>query len=651
MARLIGPDESVRLVYLPDGRARAQGLTAALYADADGTVPADVLTLDGDPIVGSQVAVNAYSQLPLVQYPDGVDVIYGTVNGGPLVPLYARTDDRLDSVSSSVAGLAVEVAGKRNVLPSVTYLDAYNSLFGGVGWVTGQGNTATTLSAAVTAGATSVQVASAAGISTGVLLVVGAGTPQQQLLTVTNVAGSVLTVSPAVASSWPSGQPIAPVWTNSSHITADGVGGSRAYGYWLANAKRSDGSYVFGGGPGQTIVWLGDSWTAEAIIEFEAELDARLGDTTVVNAGIPGNRLSQMIARFATDVAPHNPDVVVLEYGVNDVYAQLTANQMATELQQAVMLCQAIGARVVIPGMVPLADHPAASADRNVELRALASSPEFPSAGVTALLPRLESVQIPRNASSLRLGAGAQPSATGLNNIAVGPGAQAALTTGASNTAVGNQVQNKITTANFCTGVGQGVQFNATGGFNTAVGSLGQFSLTTGLGNTAIGYGAQYAPAGATANATTTANYQTVIGYQAGQADTTQSDRITAVGYWATASGASATALGAQATATNGGLAVGAAASAQASGSVAIGRDNAGVGATATLTNQMVLGTDRHTVEIPGTLRLPASTATKAPLRIPHGVAPTSPVDGDMWTTSAGLFVRIGGVTRQVTVT
>jgi hypothetical protein len=44
-------------------------------------------------------------------------------------------------------------------------------------------------------------------------------------------------------------------------------------------------------------------------------------------------------------------------------------------------------------------------------------------------------------------------------------------------------------------------------------------------------------------------------------------------------------------------------------------------------------------------LALPASTTGVAPLRIPHGTAPTSPVNGDLWVTSAGLYVRINGVT------
>lgn len=39
------------------------------------------------------------------------------------------------------------------------------------------------------------------------------------------------------------------------------------------------------------------------------------------------------------------------------------------------------------------------------------------------------------------------------------------------------------------------------------------------------------------------------------------------------------------------------------------------------------------------------STTSSAGLRLPHGVAPTSPVDGDIWTTTAGLFARINGVT------
>lgn len=54
---------------------------------------------------------------------------------------------------------------------------------------------------------------------------------------------------------------------------------------------------------------------------------------------------------------------------------------------------------------------------------------------------------------------------------------------------------------------------------------------------------------------------------------------------------------------------------------------------------------------ISGRLATIASTTGAAGIQLPHGVAPTSPVNGDMWTTTAGLFVRINGVTKTVTLT
>lgn len=50
-------------------------------------------------------------------------------------------------------------------------------------------------------------------------------------------------------------------------------------------------------------------------------------------------------------------------------------------------------------------------------------------------------------------------------------------------------------------------------------------------------------------------------------------------------------------------------------------------------------------------LTLAAGTTAVSSINIPHGAAPTSPVNGDMWTTTAGLFIRINGVTKTVTLT
>jgi hypothetical protein len=52
-----------------------------------------------------------------------------------------------------------------------------------------------------------------------------------------------------------------------------------------------------------------------------------------------------------------------------------------------------------------------------------------------------------------------------------------------------------------------------------------------------------------------------------------------------------------------------------------------------------------------GKLTAVASSAGGASIVLPHGVAPTAPADGDVWTTSAGMFVRINGVTKSVNLT
>ena len=44
-----------------------------------------------------------------------------------------------------------------------------------------------------------------------------------------------------------------------------------------------------------------------------------------------------------------------------------------------------------------------------------------------------------------------------------------------------------------------------------------------------------------------------------------------------------------------------------------------------------------------------ASGSANAGFSIAHGTAPTTPVNGDIWTTSAGIFVRINSVTSQLT--
>lgn len=53
------------------------------------------------------------------------------------------------------------------------------------------------------------------------------------------------------------------------------------------------------------------------------------------------------------------------------------------------------------------------------------------------------------------------------------------------------------------------------------------------------------------------------------------------------------------------------------------------------------------TLTVTGSLITEASSANHVGLRIPHGTAPTTLANGDIWTTTTGLFARINGETQQ----
>jgi hypothetical protein len=57
------------------------------------------------------------------------------------------------------------------------------------------------------------------------------------------------------------------------------------------------------------------------------------------------------------------------------------------------------------------------------------------------------------------------------------------------------------------------------------------------------------------------------------------------------------------------------------------------------------------TVEPTGRVAFKASTTTAAPISMPSGTAPTSPVDGDFWYDGTNLKFRQGGTTKTVTLT
>lgn len=93
-------------------------------------------------------------------------------------------------------------------------------------------------------------------------------------------------------------------------------------------------------------VLLGDSWFTSGG-DFHNRLIARLPKATVVSAGVPGNRASQLIARFSTDVTPQNPDFVWVMVGTNDYYASVSNSDFEQQIHQLRNMIQGIGAQPI----------------------------------------------------------------------------------------------------------------------------------------------------------------------------------------------------------------------------------------------------------------------------------------------------------------
>lgn len=101
MARRVFPDEGSRLVYAVANRGlltHKAGSLIDVYVDSGATVLANITDLSDVPIVGSRLAIDGNSMLPLFKGPDDAsDLLYGRVVGSSTIsPVYARVDDRID---------------------------------------------------------------------------------------------------------------------------------------------------------------------------------------------------------------------------------------------------------------------------------------------------------------------------------------------------------------------------------------------------------------------------------------------------------------------------------------------------------------------------------------------------------------------------
>ncbi len=95
------------------------------------------------------------------------------------------------------------------------------------------------------------------------------------------------------------------------------------------------------------IVFFGDSITAGdkssfnklgsgyvSILAKRLSEDAKLSRYEIVNSGVNGNMVGDLLARYKRDVVQHAPDVVVIKIGINDAYNDFQEGCLSSNLKQ-----------------------------------------------------------------------------------------------------------------------------------------------------------------------------------------------------------------------------------------------------------------------------------------------------------------------------
>ncbi len=212
---------------------------------------------------------------------------------------------------------------------------------------------------------------------------------------------------------------------------------------------------------------------------------------------------------------------------------------------------------------------------------------------------------------------------TGVYNVLIGEDLGLAFTTATRNILIGHDAGRAIISSQYNIAIGEAaLRLSTTAGENVAIGYRALYAAT-GEDNIGIGFAAAQGLSGSGRN-------NTFIGYYAGS-------RVQA--------GASGTSF----TDGDGSIFIGGYTDAPSSADGVLNIQNAIFGTGNYSSNPPPLvevgNIGIYVTNPTARLHVIGSAASAASLRIPHGTAPSSPNDGDIWTTTAGLFVRINGVT------
>lgn len=104
------------------------------------------------------------------------------------------------------------------------------------------------------------------------------------------------------------------------------------------------------------IVCFGDSITEAGVGGWTCWLQQQLGaEHQVVNSGVGANTTMHAMDRFATDVLAHEPDIVLIEFGINDAYVYVhqtisrhSVSEYERNMREILRMTRQAGARPVL---------------------------------------------------------------------------------------------------------------------------------------------------------------------------------------------------------------------------------------------------------------------------------------------------------------
>jgi lysophospholipase L1-like esterase len=120
------------------------------------------------------------------------------------------------------------------------------------------------------------------------------------------------------------------------------------------------------------VITFGDSTTAQrgTVTVYTTQLEGKFPDVEFLNKGVGGHDTNMAANRFAADVLANRPDVVIIQFGINDAAVDLWKTPPATEsrvsldgyeknLRSFVAQLREIGAKVIFmtPNQVRWSPH------------------------------------------------------------------------------------------------------------------------------------------------------------------------------------------------------------------------------------------------------------------------------------------------------